>query len=122
MPLKFNLDEHLRGILWHAVQAHNAAGVDPLDVVRVGDPPDLALGSDDPTILLWAEGAQRILISNDRSTMPVHLANHLAAGHHSPGIFVLRHGGSLQQVVAFLVLAAYSSPSALWEDRIEYIP
>jgi hypothetical protein len=27
MPLRFLLDEHLRGPLWQAIQDHNAAGV-----------------------------------------------------------------------------------------------
>ncbi len=55
MALRFLLDEHLRGPLWHAIQRHNLSSSDSLDVVRVGDPADLPLGSDDPTILAWAE-------------------------------------------------------------------
>jgi hypothetical protein len=52
MPLRFLVDEHLRGPLGHAVQRDNARGGLPLDLVRVGDAPELALGSDDRTILL----------------------------------------------------------------------
>lgn len=51
MTLRYLLDEHLRGPLWRAIQWHNNSGVYPLDVVRVGDPPELPLGSDDPTLL-----------------------------------------------------------------------
>ena len=47
MAIRFVLDEHLRGPLWRAVQRHNARAEDPIDVVRVGDLPDLPLGSDD---------------------------------------------------------------------------
>jgi hypothetical protein len=89
MPLSFLLDEHLRGRLWHAVGRHNAAGGLRLDVVRVGDMPDLPLGSPDPAVLAWAETQNRILISSDRRTMPICFRAHLVAGHHSPGVILL---------------------------------
>jgi hypothetical protein len=49
MALRYVLDENLRGRLWSAFQRHNAAGVDRVDVTRVGDPLDLPLGTADPT-------------------------------------------------------------------------
>lgn len=122
MPLCDLLDEHLRGVLWRAIQRHNARGVDVLDVVRVGDAPDLPLGSDDSAILVWSERHGRILISRDERTLPTHLANHLQAGHHSPGIFVLQRRSALPQVVAFLAEAAHQSDPAEWRDAIEHIP
>jgi hypothetical protein len=64
MPLAFVLDEHLRGSLWRALQRWNLLGVDVLDVVRVGDPPDLPLGTSDPDLLAWAEREGRILVSS----------------------------------------------------------
>ncbi len=120
MPLTYLLDEHLRGPLWRAVQWHNLRGVRPLNVIRVGDPPDLPLGTADPEILLWAEREARILVSDDRKTMARHLADHLQAGHHSPGIFTFRRLTPLPQVIEFLVLVAYESEAAEWQDRIEY--
>src|SRR5262249_7068347 len=95
MALRFLLDEHLRGPLWRAIPRHIALGGLTLDVVRVGDPPDLPLGSDDPDILLWAERQERILITEDVHTMPGFLAKHLQAGHRSPGVFVIDLSGSL---------------------------
>jgi hypothetical protein len=122
MPLRFLLDENQRGPLWHAVVRHNQAGVYPLDVVRVGDPPDLPLASFDPDILLWGEREQRILVSFDKATLAGHLANHLQAGHHSPGIFMLRRGSRLAEVVGHLALVAHASDAWEWQDRIEFIP
>ena len=55
MPLRFLLDENQRGLLWRAIVRHNQSGLYPLDVERVGGPPDLPLGSSDAEILLWAE-------------------------------------------------------------------
>src|SRR5438128_2200982 len=60
--LLFLLDEHLRGPLWPAILRHNAQGGLLIDAVRVGDPPDLPLGSDDPAaraVLLVARRPER---------------------------------------------------------------
>jgi len=51
MALTFLFDEHLRGLPWRVVQRHNAKGLNPIDVVCVGDPADLSLGADDATLL-----------------------------------------------------------------------
>jgi len=80
MPLAFVLDEHLRGPLWQAILRHNLQRQYSLDVARAGDPPELPLSADDAALLLWAERENRILITEDRHTMIVHLRNHLAAG------------------------------------------
>jgi hypothetical protein len=41
MALAYLLNEHLRGLLWQAIEQHNQAGVDVINAVRVGDLPDL---------------------------------------------------------------------------------
>ena len=83
--------------------------------------PDLPLGSVDPDILLWAEKAGRILVSEDKNTLPGHLADHVRAGHHSPGIFLVPLTCTIPRVVSFLVAAAYASDPGEWQDRIEYL-
>lgn len=120
--LGFVLDENLRGRLWQAIQRHNARGIDTVDVVRVGDLTGLPLKSVDPDILDWAEREGRILISKDRKTLGRHLADHLAKGHHSPGIFLIRRRSKLPPIVAFLALVAYTSNASEWQDSIEHIP
>ncbi len=122
MPLSYVLDEHLRGPLWHAIGQHNAAGAYTLDVVRVGDPPDLPLGSKDPDILLWAEGCGRVLVTRDMATMAKYLSEHLKAGHHSPGVLVLRRNIPLPQLVFALAMVAHAGDPAVLRDRIEFIP
>ena len=122
MPLAYVLDEHLRGPLWQAILSHNAAGAYPLDAARVGDSTDLPLGSLDPDILIWAEREGRMIVSRDESTMKTHLADHLLAGHHSPGVFLVRKRSRLAKVVSFLVDAAYASDPSEWQDVVTYIP
>jgi hypothetical protein len=87
----------------------------------VGDPSDLPLGTDDRELLAWAEREARIIVSLDGSTLPTHLAAHLAAGHHSPGIMLVRRV-PFSQVVEFLALAAHASESSEWTDRITFVP
>jgi hypothetical protein len=123
MALRYLLDENLRGgALWPAIQRHNARGAFVVDVVQVGDPPDLPLGTADPDLLLWAERNSRILVSQDKTTLPGHLAQHLAAGHHVPGIFLLRAGSTVSQVLPWLILIAHAGDPLAYLDRIEYIP
>ncbi|MBI3411942.1 MAG: hypothetical protein HY040_26730 [Planctomycetes bacterium] len=66
MDIRFLVDEHLRGQLWHAIGSHNQRGAYPVDVVCVGDSADLPQGSTDPEVLLWTEREGRILVSADR--------------------------------------------------------
>jgi hypothetical protein len=122
MPLCYVLDEHLRGPLWRALQWHNRQGVYSVDVVRVGDFTDLPLGSQDPTILSWAEREQRIVVTQDPDTMPTHVADHLRAGYHLPGVFMIRPRSTLPQIVSFLVDASYASDHSDWQDRVHFIP
>ena len=107
MPLTFVLDENARGPLWKAIQTHNQGGIHPLDAVRVGDRPDLPLQASDPYILAWAEQTGRILLTYDESSMPGHWLDHLQAGGHSPGVFIIREKVPLREIVEHLFYYAY---------------
>ena len=120
--LRFLLDEHLRGPLWQAIVRHNAQGGLPIDAARVGDAADLPLGSDDATILHWAQREDRILLTEDVHTMPGHLARHLQSGGHSPGVFVISTGFSMKKLVSHLELVAYAGEAHDYEDTIVYVP
>lgn len=97
-------------------------GPDAIDAVRVGDANGPPLGASDAEIILWAEEAGRVLITLDEHTLPSHLANHLRAGRHSPGVFTIRPACNLQDILEFLVLAAIASEPVEWYDRIGYVP
>ncbi len=120
-PLGFVLDEHLRGPLWDAIQVHNARpGGEPILVFRVGDPPDLPLGTDDPQILQWAEQKGSIIVSCDRQTMARHFKDHIDAGRHCAGVVLLPNVFSIANVVEYLILATLTSEPTEWQDRIVY--
>lgn len=86
-----------------------------------GEPSDLPLSATDREILIWSEREQRILVTNDKSTMPSHLADHLRSGGHSPGVFMIRRGARVASLCEYLIAAAYASEPQEWTDRTTYI-
>jgi hypothetical protein len=122
MPLRFLLDEHIRRTVSTTVARHNLMGEDLLDIVRVGAAGMPPFGTSDLELLVWAEREGRIILSEDKSTMPAHLLAHITAGHHSPGVMVLRQRVSLSDLLEFLWLASYASDPSEWEDRIAFVP
>ncbi len=122
MSLKFLLDEHLRGMLWKAVQDHNAAAATPIDLICVGDDPTLPLGSDDEIIVPWAAEHDRILITRDKSTIPDILEGHLQTGRTSPGVFILKNRTTVRAIIDYLELVAEAGTEEEFNDCIDWIP
>lgn len=83
MNVRFLLDEHMPKATIAAVHRLEPA----IDIVRVGGEGAPPLGIKDPPLLLWCEQEQRLLVTNNRKSMPGHSADHLAAGHHHWGVF-----------------------------------
>lgn len=91
-------------------------------VWRVGDVTAPPLHLPDPDILVWCEENEHILVTNNRASMPVHLANHLNAGRHMPGILVIKRNmpwGVLIDELEFIW--QHISPDELI-DQIKYLP
>jgi hypothetical protein len=122
MALRFLLDEQMRGARWLAIHHHNAAGIDVLDALCVGDAPAPPRGTSDPDLLFWAEQQGSVLVSRDRKTMPGYFIAHLQAGHHSPGLFLLRAGCAIRQLIDTLVLYDQAADPLDLVDLIKYIP
>lgn len=93
-----------------------------LKVWRVGDPNAPPTGTLDPEILCWCESNDFILVTNNRRSMPIHLADHLAAGRHVPGILIFEATQPIGIIIDELVLIARASFPGEYEDRITYIP
>jgi hypothetical protein len=53
--------------------------------------------------------------------MAAHLANHLAAGHHSPRVVLLR-SRTIQAAVFDFEIITYCSLPGEWLDRIDSFP
>lgn len=89
---------------------------------RVGDPGAPPRGTPDPTLLLWCEEHEFILVTNNRRSMPSHLADHLAYGRRIPGIFQLNADLSMGETIELLLLAAEASRSDEHQNQIKYLP
>jgi len=122
--LKLLLDENLRsGALWQALGTWRETMGDayPLDILRVGDLGAPPLGTKDLDLLEVAAAAGRVLISEDRSTLPSHLQTHLQKGP-SPGIIILRTGLTVPQIVELLAMIAYAADEEEFANQSRWIP
>ncbi len=96
-----------------------------LAVLAIGDPGPLNIpskGTLDPEILIWCEINDFILVTNNRTSMPVHLAEHLTQNRHLPGIFVLRKKAAIGQILEDLILIAEVNEPEEYRDIITRIP
>jgi hypothetical protein len=91
-------------------------------VWRVGDPGAPPLGTSDPLILEWCETNNFLLLTDNRRTMPQHLANRLAHGRHMPGIFILNSGTDIKQVADDLSLIEGASFPGEFQDQVRHLP
>lgn len=93
-----------------------------LRVWRIGNPGAPATSTLDPEILIWCEKYDCVLVTDNRSTMPVHLAEHVNDGHHVPGIFLLNPNMSIGDTIEELLLLAQTTLLKEYQDVIQYLP
>ena len=93
-----------------------------LEVLRVGDVGAPARSTQDPEILKWCEQNNFILVTKDPNTIPKHLSDHLAAGHHVPGIIMINSSVPMGTILDDLILIAAASHEDEYNDRIVYVP
>lgn len=79
-------------------------------------------GIADPDVLTLAAAQGRILVSHDFRTLPGHFAAFLAAGHTSPGLFLVRQQMPLAPVIDDLVLVWAASRPEDWTNLLVVIP
>jgi uncharacterized protein DUF5615 len=116
--IKYLLDEHVNPRLRKALKQL----APDIVVWRIGDPGTPHLGTLDPEILLWCEDCSFSLVTNNRVSMPVHLQDHLDAGHHVPGIFTLNLNMTIGETAEELVLIWGASEAEEYIDQINYLP
>jgi hypothetical protein len=116
--MRFLMDEQVPPALEHYLRKKEPS----LDVVRIGGPGAPPKGTLDPGVLLFAEAAKRAVITDDHTTMPVHAADHLAAGHYTWGIFLLRPGFSVPDHGNDILTMWAASEAEEWQNGIEWIP
>ncbi|HLJ81065.1 MAG TPA: DUF5615 family PIN-like protein [Ktedonobacterales bacterium] len=118
MKIRFLLDENLSQRILKSLKRRNAT----IDVLHVGDDTILPKGTLDPEILLYCEAEHRMLVTDNRKSMPGHEADHFAAGHHHWGILTTSRAVSIGELTFQLHLFWEASEAEEWIDRTVYLP
>lgn len=118
MKVRFLLDENLPPRLGVAVKRLNLN----IDILRVGDPGAPILGTLDPDVLHYLELSQRLLVTDNRKSMPEHLAAHWAGGGRIWGLFWVRPQTPIGQLAQELMLIWETSEAEEWIDVVDWIP
>lgn len=91
-----------------------------LDIVRIQD---VGLsGADDRTVLGWAAGQGRVLLTHDVTTLTRYAYDRARAGQPMPGVFEVSRRVPLGQAIEDLLLLAECSREGEWEGQIRYLP
>ncbi|MGH1395976.1 MAG: DUF5615 family PIN-like protein [Trichormus sp.] len=118
MTLKYLIDENVNPLYPNQIKLKEPDIVIQI-VGEAGTPPK---GTLDPEILSWCEENDFILVTNNRTSMPVHLGDHIAVNRHIPGIFILNMNLSVGENIEELILLALASEDGEYQDRIIYLP
>jgi hypothetical protein len=73
-------------------------------------------------ILDWCEMNNYYLLTNNRSTMPGHLADHNARGRHVPGIFMVDPATSITDLANDLSLIEGAAFPGEYQDQFRHLP
>lgn len=92
-----------------------------LDLVSVQD--SLGEGVPDPEVLAWAAGENRILITNDRSTIVGFAFKRVERGEAVPGVIATTKLQPIGSAIDDILLIAECMPASELRDRIlVYLP
>jgi hypothetical protein len=79
-------------------------------------------GLPDDGVLEVAAVEQRLLVSHDKRTMPVHFAARIKSGRRSPGVLLALPRATVGDIVDSLLIIWSSSREEEWTDQIHYLP
>ncbi|MGM0576103.1 MAG: DUF5615 family PIN-like protein [Myxococcota bacterium] len=116
MSFRFLLDENVARAVGTALRRRSP----DTQTLRVGD--GVPIGAPDSEVLAFAEEQRAFLVTKDRRTMPLEIAEHQARGGATWGVALLRRQASLGEVIADLVLIAEASQPEEWRDVLLYVP
>jgi len=118
MKPRFLLDEHINRAIQRQLRRRNPN----LEVLAIGDPGAPPAGISDPNLLNWIEENGYLLVTENRSTMPMHLFDHFTSGRHVPGIFWVRPGVGIGRIIEELYLIWVASTAEEYRDCSLFIP
>lgn len=112
MKLKFQADADLDGRVLRGLRR----ATPEIDFRSAADA--RLAGLDDPQVLKLAAIEGRVLVSQDRRTMPGHFHQLLGSGANSPGVILLREGTSIATAIEDLTLIWAASEAEEWVNRL----
>mgnify|MGYP005843156657 CR=1 FL=1 len=118
MTIRLLLDENLFPRLKSALLLR----FPDMDVLRVGDVGAPPYSTSDPDILRYTEQTQRLLVTDNRTSMPGHISDHLTQGRHHWGILYISPCLSFAEILEELCIVWGASTSDEWRDRTDWIP
>lgn len=118
MKIKFLLDENLSPRLKIAVLRLNP----DIDILRIGDPTTPPLGTLDPDVLTYLGRSQRVLISDNRTSMPEHLEQYWQTNQQFWGLFWVRPTTTMGKLAEELTLIWETSEAEEWINVVDWIP
>ncbi|MEH2080747.1 MAG: DUF5615 family PIN-like protein [Nostoc sp.] len=105
MTLQYLIDENVNPVYPNQIRLREPDIVSKV-VGESGTPLKSTL---DPEILCWCEDNNFVLVTNNRTSMPVHLADHIAVNRHVPGIFILNPNLSIGENIEEPIIIAFAS-------------
>ena len=115
MRIKFQADADLDGRVIRGLRR-----VAPEIDMRTSAEAGLA-GLEDPEVLRSSATDARILVSQDRGTMPAHFRRFVAEAE-SPGVLLVRAAVPIGVVIEELLLIWAASEPVEWTNRLAWIP
>lgn len=114
--ISFAADENFDGTIIRGVLRRDPA----VDIVRIQDV-GLA-GADDPGVLEWAAGEQRVLLTHDVATMTHYAYGRVREGKPMPGVIEVGAAVARGRAIEDLLLLAECSFEDELEGQIVYLP
>ena len=118
MKIKFLLDENLSPRLKVAVIRLNPE----IDILRIGDPNTLPLGTLDPDVLQYLGISERLLVTDNRTSMSEHLTEYWQKNRQIWGLFWVRPSTTIGKIAIELTMIWETSEAEEWIDVVDWIP
>jgi hypothetical protein len=115
MRVRFQADADLDGRILRGLRRT----APQIDIRSAADARLTGLG--DPEVLHIAADSGRILVSQDRRTMPLHFTRYVAKVQ-SPGVILLREAIPVSIAIEELALIWHASEAEEWINRLVWIP
>lgn len=117
-PPRFLIDENLSPDIASGVLQRNPA----VDIRYIGGSDAPSRGTLDPAVLDYCERERCVLVTNNRKSMPGHLAVLHAEGRHHWGIFEVRDENAIGEIIDELLLIWGATDVSEHLDRVRWIP